>query len=81
MSHITIQCILSLIHICIRDVDLAIQEAISLLNHPKRYIVASALVYLKLTSHFPFLKYSEFLEPVSYTHLDVYKRQIVFRQI
>lgn len=46
----------------IRDVDLAIQEAISLLNHPKRYIVASALVYLKLTSHFPFLKYSEFLE-------------------
>ena len=46
----------------IQDVDQAIKEAVELLKSEKRHIVASALVYLKLTNHFPFQQYKYFLE-------------------
>ena len=41
----------------IRNVDDAILEAVSLLKHSKKHIVASALIYLKLTNHFDALKF------------------------
>lgn len=46
----------------IHDVDQAIQEAVGLLGGQQRHITASALIYLKLTNHFPLLQYKHFLE-------------------
>lgn len=46
----------------IYNVDEAIAEAVEMLSSPERHIVASALIYLKLTNHFNAIKYSHLLE-------------------
>lgn len=46
----------------IHDVDKAIQEVVELLKSQQRHIVASALIYLKLTNHFSIKDYQYFLE-------------------
>lgn len=47
------------------DVDAAIKEAVELLDGSERHIVASALIYLRLSNHFDALKYSYFLDKYS----------------
>jgi len=46
----------------IKDVDIAIEEAISLLKSKERHLVACALIYLKLTNHFDVLSHTNIIE-------------------
>lgn len=57
-----LQVYLALYCIGIYDVDEAMEKAVELLEHSKRHIVAAALIYLKMTNHFPIIKYMHFAE-------------------
>ncbi|MDO4454860.1 MAG: DUF5724 domain-containing protein [Eubacteriales bacterium] len=46
----------------IKSMEEAIEEAVVLLEHGERHIIAAALIYLQLTNHFPIMKYQYLLE-------------------
>ena len=63
LSHKNPLCVyIALYYIGLQNLEKAIDKAITLLSHTERHIVASALVYLKQTKHFPILKCKGFLD-------------------